>query len=413
MSDAIRALVSPRRFPVLERGISYLDSAATCLSPDCVIDAMASYERTSRSNVHRGIHQLAEESTEAYEGARETVARFVGASPENLAFTRGATDSLNMAASALVAGGAITPGSVVVAIEDAHHSNYLPWMMAARRAGARFVSIPVDRCGRPKASAWNDALTSNPSVVALTCAGNVFAAPYDAVLLAAQARAAGALVAMDCAQAVGHRPVDVRGLGADMAAWSAHKMYGPMGIGALWCSDAALQHMVSPCAGGGSALSVTAQGFEPLPFPQGFEPGTPSVGCAVGFAAAARFLEGLDMGAVENHDVSLAALAGEGLACLGVVEVLGSPEPGAAAAPAAPAALVSFNVEGVHPHDIAQVLSDGGVAVRAGHHCAMPLHARLGCPASVRASFGVYNSARDVERLCSLVERAWEMYGNR
>lgn len=381
--------------------LSYLDSAATCLSPDCVIDAMTAYERTSRSNVHRGVHTLAEESTDAYEEAREAVARFAGSDATHVAFTRGTTDSINIAASSLA--GWVNEGDAIVVCETAHHANFVPWQMLANRAGARLVVVHADAAGGLLEDEWEQALATRPKITALTYGGNVLGFDDDTPRRIREAHEAGSLVLVDCAQRVGHAPLDLEALGADIAAWSAHKMYGPMGIGALFCSDAALKRMEPPIGGGGAVISVREDRFSTLPFPQGFEPGTPAVGAAVGFAAAARFLEGLGMERVQGHDASLAHRASERLAALGFVRLVGGSR-------RSREGIVSFSVEGVHPHDVAQVLSDCGVAVRAGHHCAMPLHTRLGVPASVRASLGVYNGEDDVERLIEGVRCARELF---
>lgn len=401
---AERSLFAPLARGVGREGepLSYLDSAATCLSPDCVIEETVAYERESRSNVHRGVHVLAEESTDAYEGAREAVARFAGTDAAHLAFTRGATDSINIAAASLT--GWLESGDAIVACGTAHHSNLVPWQMLAKRTGARLAVVHADETGALREDEWARSLELAPKVVALTFGSNVLGFDDATRRRVREAHDAGALVLVDCAQRVGHGPLDLAALAADFAAWSAHKMYGPMGIGALFCSDAALERMEPPIGGGGAVVSVGDDGFEVLPFPQGLEPGTPAVGAAVGFAAAARFLQGLEMERVQDHDVALAQLACDRLAALGFVHVMGD-------AGRRREGIVSFSVEGVHPHDVAQVLSDGGVAVRAGHHCAMPLHARLRVPASVRASFGVYNGQDDIERLIAGVRRAKELFG--
>lgn len=405
--STLEPLVDRERFGPLRRSfdgrrLSYLDSAATCLSPDCVVDAGSFHEKASRSNVHRGIHVLAEESTDAYERARETVACFIGADAAHLAFTRGATDSINIAAASL-ADAVIGKGDAIAVMQDAHHANIVPWQMAARRKGARIVPVELDDAGRVDESSWSRALDAAPRIVALAFSGNVLGIEDDTARRCAQAHAAGAFVVLDCAQRVGHASLDVSAIDADAVAFSAHKMYGPMGIGALWCSDAFLSVAVPPMGGGGSILSVTLDGFSALPFPHGFEPGTPSVAAAVSFAEAVRFLEDIGMSAVEEHDAALADYACRRLLSTGVVDVLGPADVGRRG-------IVSFSIHGVHPHDAAQVLSDAAVAVRAGHHCAMPLHRRFGVPASVRASFGVYNGADDVDRLCEAVVDAASLY---
>lgn len=381
--------------------LSYLDSAATCLSPRSVIQAMESYELRSRSNVHRGIHVLADESTEAFEGARDDVARFAGSDARHLAFTRGATDSINIAALSLSEW--IGEGDTVVVCETSHHSNIVPWQMLARRRGARAVMVRADGSGVLDEESWLDALELHPKIVALTYGGNVLGFDDRTSQRCAEAHAAGALVLVDCAQRAGHAPMDLPKLGADFAAWSAHKMYGPMGIGALWCSDSAIERMEPPIGGGGAVVSVGESGFSALPFPRGVEPGTPAVSAAVGFAAAAAYLRSLGMEDVASHDARLASLACDALSDMGFVRILGDVS-------RSRQGIVSFAVEGVHPHDVAQVLSDRGVAVRAGRHCAMPLHERMGVPSSVRASFGVYNGEEDVRRLVEGVRHARDAF---
>lgn len=405
--DRKASLVDPVHFGPLRRlfdgrRLSYLDSAATCLSPDRVVRAASSYEQTSRANVHRGIHALAEESTDVYENARETVAHFIGSDASHLAFTRGATDSINIAAASLAAS-AVRESDSIVIMQDAHHANIVPWQMLARRTGARIVAVGLDSEGRIDERSWLQALEAAPRVVALSFGGNVLGVDDDTLTRCAQAHEAGAFVVLDCAQRVGHAPLDVSAMSADVVAFSAHKMYGPMGIGALWCSDAFLSVCEPAVGGGGAIVSVTLDGYEALPFPQGFEPGTPAVAAAAAFAEAARFLEGIGMQAVEGHDTALANYACKLLLSMGCVDVVGPDD-------ACRRGIVSFSIRGVHPHDAAQVLSDEAVAVRAGHHCAMPLHRHLGMPASVRASFGVYNSAEDVLRLRDAVVKAHLLY---
>lgn len=405
--DEKAPLVDPMCFGPLRRlfegrRLSYLDSAATCLSPDCVVRAASCYERTSRSNVHRGIHVLAEESTDVYEAARETVARFIGSDPSHLAFTRGATDSINIAAASLGIS-AVRKGDSLVIMQDAHHANIVPWQMLAHRTGAHIVTVGLDEEGRVDERSWLRALEAAPRIVALAYGGNVLGIEDDTPRRCVQAHEAGALVVLDCAQRVGHAPLDVSATRADAVAFSAHKMYGPMGIGALWCSDAFLSAAEPPVGGGGAITSVTLDGYTALPFPQGFEPGTPAVASAAAFAEAVRFLGRIGMDAVRDHDTALANYARALLLSTGCVEVMGPDD-------ACRRGIVSFSIRGVHPHDAAQVLSDAAVAVRAGHHCAMPLHRHLGMPASVRASFGVYNGVEDVRRMCDAMVEAQALY---
>ena len=401
-------------FPQLERAVggegqrlAYLDTAATCLSPRCVVDAAYRYELTSRSNVHRAFHLLAEESTDAYELARESVASFIGAGAEQLVLTHGTTDSVNIAMRSWACE-RLREGDVVVAFEDSHNANLLPWQIAARERGLRLEVVPVHASGplegMPDERAWETALAHRPKLVALTHVSNVTGRIEDISARSRQAKAVGARVFVDCAQSVGHLPVDVKAWDADFVAFSAHKMYGLAGMGALWCSQSALDKMVPAVGGGGIAASVTSESFLPLDAPACFEPGTPAVGAAVAFAEACRFLEAIGRDRVARHDTALVSYARERLAALPGVCVLGGSNMQSAA-------VVSFSVEGVHAHDVAQVLSQDGVAVRSGKHCAMLLHERLGIPASVRASMGVYASSRDVDRLIAGVEKAVIRFG--
>lgn len=386
--------------------ISYLDSAASALCPDCVAKSMFEYETTSRSNAHRAFHTLAEESTCAYEDARGEIASFLNTQASRVIFTKGTTDSLNMVAMAW-GDKNVFPGDSIVVFEDAHHANILPWMLLAKRAGARIEVVHVcdresGKEGVPDELEWERALSRRPSLVALTHVGNVTGRVDDIARRAHAAHQVGACVVLDCAQSGGHMVVDPEALGVDFAAFSAHKMYGPMGIGVLWCAPGRIEEM-SPCqVGGGMVRSVTMEGFVPLGGRAGFEAGTPAVAAAVGFAEACRFLRRIGMEKVEEHAMAWAAEARMELSSIERVRVVGE---------GIGCGIVSFVVDGVHPHDVAQVLADDGIAVRAGQHCAMPLHGRLGLAASVRASAGLYSSSDDIGRLCEGVELALRKFG--
>lgn len=393
-------------YPILERRVGrdgdrplvYLDSAATALVPRAVTDAYAGFLHESCANIHRGAHTLAEEATDAYECAREAVARFFGvADADRVVFTHGATESLNLAALGW-ADAHLGPGDVVAVAEDNHHANIVPWQMLAARRGAEVAWIPVGADGLLDLRAWCAIAERGPRLVALSQQSNVlgFAQP-DLGRIVEDARAAGALVALDGAQAAGHGPVAADSLGADFYAMSAHKMGGPTGIGALVLSERAAAQMAPVSGGGGMMARVDRAGFEAAPLPAALEAGTPPIAAAVAWGAALEELEAAGLEAVAAHTRALAERARRGLAALPGVAVLGG------AAPGSFQALVSFTVEGAHPHDMGQALDGAGIMVRAGHHCAKPLHAALGARASVRASFAGYNTAAEADALVAAV----------
>lgn len=391
-------------FPLLDRivgangeTVCYLDSAATSLVPEPVRRRVDAYLTTSCANIHRGAHLLAEESTDAYETAREHVARFIGAAdPAQVIFTHGATESLNLVAQCWAAAN-LSPGDTVLLTEDAHHAAIVPFQMLAERAGVavRFVRVAPD--GLLDESSWEACLAVRPKLVVLTHTGNVlgFSQPLLG-MLAREARERGALVALDAAQAVGHVPFAVDERVFDFVAFSAHKMHALTGLGVLWCSRRALAAMRPALGGGGMIERVTVEGYAPAPVPAAFEPGTPAVAAAVSLDAALDYLEGVGMENLARHGAALCRRAVEGLRSVPGVRVLGPRE-------AARSSLVSFTVDGVHPHDVGARLSEHGVMVRAGHHCAMPLHRVLGVPASVRASFAAHTTEKDVDRLVDAV----------
>lgn len=409
-------------FPVLARTVRdgkrlvYLDSGATSQRPLQVLDAERRFLTTSNAAVHRGAHQLAEEATEAYEGARATVAAFVGARADEVVLTKNATEGINLVAYSL--GNAATtpgaehlalgPGDEVVVTEMEHHANLVPWQELCRRTGATLRWYGVTDDGRLDLDSVE--LTERTRVLAFVHTSNVLGTVNPVTELVARARAVGALVVLDACQSVPHLPVDLPALGVDVAVFSGHKMLGPTGIGVMW-ARADLLDALPPFLTGGSMIStVTMEGSTWAPAPQKFEAGVPMVSQAVGLAAACDYLSTVGMDAVAAHEQQLTARILDGLADLRGVRVVGPAGSGAADL-AQRGGTVAFVVDGVHAHDVGQVLDDAGVAVRVGHHCAWPLHRRMGVQATVRASTHVYSTEADVDALLEAVAAAQRFFG--
>ncbi|WP_343600678.1 cysteine desulfurase [Mycobacterium sp.] len=398
-------------FPILHRvmrggkRLAYLDSGATSQRPTQVLDAEREFLTTSYGAVHRGAHQLMEESTDAYEQGRADIAAFVGAGTDELVFTKNATESLNLVSYVLGDNRferSLRPGDVVVTTELEHHANLIPWQELARRTGAALRWYGVTDDGRIDLDSLQ--LDERVKVVAFTHHSNVTGALTPMEELVARADAVGALTVLDACQSVPHQRVDLNELGVDFAAFSGHKMLGPNGIGVLYGRRELLAAMPPFLTGGSMIETVTMQSSTYAPAPQRFEAGTPMTSQVVGLAAATRYLGGIGMAAVEAHEHELVAAAIDGLSGIGGVRIVG---PASTAGRGSP---VSFVVEGVHAHDVGQVLDDEGVAVRVGHHCALPLHRRFGVPATVRASFAVYNTLDEVDRLVAGVRRAVDFF---
>ncbi|MGV0679322.1 cysteine desulfurase [Mycolicibacterium fortuitum] len=398
-------------FPILSRvmrggkQLAYLDSGATSQKPLQVLDAERQFLTTSNGAVHRGAHQLMEEATDAYEQGRADIAAFVGAEPDELVFTKNATESINLVA--YVLGDkrfehAVGPGDVIVTTELEHHANLIPWQELAQRTGATLKWYGVTDDGRIDLDSLR--LDERVKVVAFSHHSNVTGAVAPVDELVARAKAVGALTVLDACQSVPHQPVDFRALDVDFAAFSGHKMLGPTGIGVLYGRLALLNSMPPFITGGSMIETVTMEQTTYAPAPQRFEAGTPMTSQVVGLAAAARYLNGIGMDAVEAHEAELVAAALEGLSGLPQVRIIG---PTAMELRGSP---VSFVVDGIHAHDVGQVLDDEGVAVRVGHHCAWPLHRRFGIAATARASFAVYNTLDEVDRLVAGVKRAVEFF---
>lgn len=405
-------------FPILTRTVrggkplAYLDSGATAQRPLQVLDAERDFLLASNAAVHRGAHQLAEEATDAYERARSLIAGFVGVRDQEIVFTKNATESLNLVSYVLgddrFAGFAVGPGDEIVITELEHHANLVPWQELARRTGATLRWYGIDEDGRIDLDSL--VLTNRTKVVAFTHQSNVTGAVSPVAELVRRAREAGALTVLDACQSVPHMPVDFAELGVDYAAFSGHKMLGPSGVGALYGRAELLEAMPPFLTGGSMIETVTMERSTYAAPPQRFEAGVPMTSQAVGLGAAVEYLSKVGMGAVAAHERSLVEHALAGIGELSGVRIIG---PGLTASGTAQdrGGAVSFVVDGVHAHDVGQVLDDEGVAIRVGHHCAWPLHRRFGVAATVRASFALYNTHDEVDRLVAGVRRAQEFFG--
>jgi cysteine desulfurase/selenocysteine lyase len=385
------------RFPALRREVAghplvYLDSAATAQKPEAVIAAEARYYRESNANVHRGLHTLAEEATAAYEACRARVAAWVGAArPADVVITRNATAALNLAARGWEQ--FLQPGDEVLLTEMEHHANLVPWLMLARRRAVTVRYLPLTPDGRLDLDQLPALLGPRTKIVALTAVSNVLGTINPVAEIADAARRRGALVVVDAAQAVGHLPVDFAALGADLLAFSAHKVYGPMGLGFL-VGRAEVLARLEPVEGGGEMIErVEWDAVTWADVPLRFEAGTPNVAAAAAFPPALDLLDELGVDRVRRHERDLTGYAWERLAGVPGLRLFGPADPDRRGG------LVSFHDPRVHPHDMATLLDQRGIAVRAGHHCAQPLHRRLGVVATTRASFGLYSSHDEVDAL--------------
>jgi cysteine desulfurase / selenocysteine lyase len=399
-------------FPILSRvmrggnQLAYLDSGATSQKPLAVLDAERDFLTTSNGAVHRGAHQLMEESTDAYEQGRADIAAFVGADPDELVFTKNATESLNLVSYVLGDNRfdrAVGPGDVIVTTELEHHANLIPWQELARRTGATLRWYGVTDDGRIDLDSLQ--LDSAVKIVAFSHHSNVTGAIAPVGELVSRAKAVGALTVLDACQSVPHEPVDFHALDVDFAAFSGHKMLGPNGIGVLYGRRELLNTMPPFLTGGSMIETVTMAATTYAPAPQRFEAGTPMTSQVVGLAAAARYLSAIGMDVVAVHERELVAAAISGLSDIDGVRIIGPTRMAHRGSP------VSFVVDGVHAHDVGQILDDEGVAVRVGHHCAWPLHRRFGIAATARASFAVYNTLDEVDRLVAGVRRAVDFFG--
>ncbi len=389
-------------FPAIPNGWAYLDTAATAQKPRVVIDAITRAYDTTYATVHRGVYQRSADMTLAYEAARRTVARFIGAGSENeIVFVRGATEAINLVAQCW-AGTQLKAGDRILLSMLEHHSNIVPWQMVAERIGVAIDVLPLTDDHRIDLDAMERIITPAHKLVALGHVSNVLGSVLDAKRATEIAHAAGAKILLDGCQSVPRIAVDVQAIGCDFYVFSGHKLYGPTGIGVLWAKPDLLDAM-PPYQGGGSMIDkVSFAKTTYAPPPGRFEAGTPHIVGALGLAAGIDYVESIGLGAIHAHETALVTATREALSGINSVRLYG---------PADSAGIVSFTIEGVHPHDIGTILDEERVAIRAGHHCAQPLMESLGVEATARASFGVYNGPADVEALVRGIERVTRIFG--
>ena len=382
--------------------LAFLDTAASAQQPRAVIDAIADYQRTSHANVHRGVYQLSQKATDAFEVARERVRRFIGAgSTREVIFTRGTTESINLVAQSW--GRRLGPGDEILITWMEHHANIVPWQMLCERSGATLKVAPIDHRGELDLDAFRALLSPRTRLVAFTQVSNALGTVLPIREMIAAAKACGALTLVDGAQAVAHQRIDVQSLGCDFYAFSSHKLYGPTGIGVLYGREAVLRDM-PPWQGGGDMIltvSFTGTTYNELPFR--FEAGTPNISGAVGLAAAMDWLDALGIERAHAHEQGLLRRATLALSGIPGLRIIGEA--------AHKGAVISFTLEGVHPHDLGTILDAEGVAVRTGHHCAMPVMEFFDVPATARASFGCYSDDEDIAQLVAALGHAREVFG--
>jgi cysteine desulfurase / selenocysteine lyase len=408
--DSLAPIVPREDFPILSREIHgkplvYLDSAASSQKPILVQEAMDRFMRTSYANIHRGAYTLSEEATAAYEGARKRVARFINArSVREVIWTRNTTESINLVANSWGSAN-LKPGDVILLSEIEHHSNIVPWQLAAARTGARLAYIPVTDDGELDMEACGQLLEKErPKLVAVTQMSNVLGTLPPVHQLVELAHQVGALILLDGAQSVPHLPVDVRELGCDFLAFSGHKMLGPSGIGVLWARRELLEAMPPFLGGGDMIREVSLQNFTCNDLPWKFEAGTPAITEAVGLGAAVDYLSALGMEQVRAHEQALTVYALEQLSRVPDLVLYGPPA-------GRRGGVCSFTIGDIHAHDLATILDSGGIAIRAGHHCAQPLMERYQIPATARASFYVYTTGADIDALVQGLLEAHHIFG--
>ena len=400
-------------FPILSRKVRggnrfiYLDSGATSQKPESVITAEADFYRTKNAAVHRGAHLVAEEASDAYEGARANLAKFIGAQTDEVIFTKSATESLNFLAYSFGNKNSkicLKAGDEIVVSEMEHHANLIPWQQLAERIGAKLTWLPITSDGRLDLSKISQVITGKTKIVAITHQSNVFGTivPIDQIVKAA--RSVGAFIILDACQSVPHFPVDVKKLDVDFLAFSGHKMLGPTGIGILWGKSELLEQLEPALFGGSMVDSVTMENATWAKAPRKFEAGVPNMAQAVGLSAAVDYLNNVGMANVESHELALTKELLEGLSQISAVNVIGPLDMKDRGG------VVSFTIDGVHPHDVGQVLDQYGIAVRTGHHCAWPLMRKLNLVGTTRASFHLYNDSKDVQALLQGVIKTKEYF---
>jgi cysteine desulfurase/selenocysteine lyase len=409
-SEAFDATRLRRDFPALAQSVHgqplvYLDNAATTQKPEAVIEAIGNYYRHDNANVHRGVHTLSDRATRHFEAARESVAAFLGGVPSHeVIWTAGTTAAINLVAHSWC-GSRLAAGDRILVSYLEHHSNIVPWQLVAEARGAEVVPIPVTEDGEIDLAALAELLDERVRLVAINHVSNAVGTVNPVAEIVALARDAGAVTLVDGAQAVGHFPVDPRDLGCDFYVFSGHKLFGPTGIGVLWGREALLEAM-PPFLGGGEMIervSFAGTTFNELPFK--FEAGTPNIAGAVGLAAAIDYLASIDREAAAAHEERLLDMTVDAASEIPGLRRVGAPRRSAG--------IFSFVLDGCHPSDVGMLLDEQGIAVRTGHHCAQPLMERYGLPGTVRASFSMYNTEADVERLVEGIQRAQSLFAPR
>jgi len=396
-----------RRFPILARTVrgrplAYLDNGASAQRPDSVIEAMDDYERRHHANIHRGVHTLSQEATALYETARDRVVQFINArSRHEVIFVRGTTEAINLVAQSY-ARPLLQPGDEILITHLEHHANIVPWQMVCEQTGATLVVAPIDSHGAVHADAVVALMTPRTRLLACAHVSNALGTVLPIRRLIAAARTRGIATLIDGAQAVSHMPVDVQELGCDFYAFSGHKMFGPTGVGVLYGREQLLERMPPWQGGGEMILSVTFARTTYNGLPNKFEAGTPNISGAIGLGAAVDFILGLDRDATHAHESALLEHATAALSKIPELRIIGTARD--------KSSLVSFAVAGVHPHDLGTILDEDGIAIRTGHHCAMPVMEFFKLPATARASFAFYNTFEEIDRLAAGVERARKMF---
>jgi cysteine desulfurase / selenocysteine lyase len=396
-----------RQFPILARMVhgkplAYLDNGASAQRPQCVIDAVDDYERHHHANIHRGVHTLSQEATALYEGARDRLVRFIHArSRSEIIFVRGTTEAINLVAQSY-ARPTLRPGDEVLITHLEHHANIVPWQMVCEQTGAKLIVAPMDAAGEVHLDAVVALMNPRTKILACAHVSNALGSVLPVRRIIAAAKARGIVTLIDGAQAISHMPVDVQDLGCDFYAFSSHKMYGPTGVGVLYGREQLLDRMPPWQGGGEMILAVTFAKTTYNALPNKFEAGTPNISGAIGLGKAVDFLSGLDRDAAHAHESALLHHATEVLTKIPGLRIIGTA--------ADKASLVSFVVAGVHPHDLGTILDEDGIAVRTGHHCAMPVMDFFKLPATARASFAFYNRFDEIDRLGAGIERARKMF---
>ncbi|MBL7075855.1 MAG: cysteine desulfurase [Kiritimatiellae bacterium] len=408
MSKADTTLLDVRaQFPCLDQKVhgkrlAYLDSAATALKPVYVIDAVAHHYTNESANIHRGVHHLSEKATAAFEAARETVrAHLNAAHAHEVIFTSGTTDSINLVAQSF-GQLEIGKGDEILVTEMEHHSNIVPWQLLRERTGAVLRVAPITDNGDVDREAFRAALNERTKLVAFTAVSNALGTVNPVAELTREAHAAGASVLVDAAQAVPVQPIDVQALDCDFLAFSGHKVFGPTGIGVLYGKEGLLEAMPPVKGGGDMILSVTFEKTTYNALPHKFEAGTAHIAGAIGLGRALEFVRGLGYGAIEAHEATLLADALNALQSIDGLKLVGTP--------ANRKGIISFLIDGIHPHDLGTILDQEGVAVRAGHHCAQPVMQHYGVAATARASFSIYNNHDDIDQLVAAIRKAQEIF---